>query len=392
MKVLVTAVLACFLCLQGLHAQDSTQVAKPKIAIFAPLYLDSAFDASNEYRYAKTVFPKFLNPGLEFYEGAQLALDSLAREGLALDVFVFDTRSQKESIEEQLEKPELSDVKLIIAHCSGNEVRLFAEAAAKRNIPVINTTIPNDGGVSNNPFFVVLNPTLRTQIEGVYKYVQKYHATKQVTVFRKKGMIEDQIKNLMDDYTKTTNSVALRIKYVDLIDSFNVNHLKAQLDSNRSTVVIAGTLDANFGRRLAQQLASISKSYPLTLIGMPTWDGIRDFTRPEFNGLEIIYANPFYNPKADKVSQDITAYFNNTMYARPSDMVFRGYEVTWKFARLLARYGDEISSNLGDKADIVFTEFDIQPVLERNSMTLQYFENKKLYFLRWQDGLIKGVN
>ncbi|MGN6294823.1 MAG: ABC transporter substrate-binding protein [Chitinophagaceae bacterium] len=392
MKILFSLVLACFACMPALHAQDSTVATKPKIAIFAPLYLDSAFDATNEYRYAKTVFPKFINPGLEFYEGAQLALDSLAKEGSALEVFVYDTRSAKESLEDQLKKPELADVKLIIAHCSSNEVRLFAEAALKRNIPVINTTIPNDGGVSGNPYFIVLNPTLRTQCEGIYKYIQKYYATRQVVVFRKKGVIEDQIKTLFDDYSKTTASVPLKLKYVDLIDSFTVNQLKAQLDSNRNTVCIAGTLDAAFGRRLAQQLASISKSYPMTLMGMPTWDGIRDFTKPEFNGLEIIYANPFYNPKSDKISQDITAFFNNTMYARPSDMVFRGYEVTWKFAKLLMRYGNDLASNLGDKANKVFTDFDIQPVLERNSMTLQYFENKKLYFLKWQDGLIKGVN
>ncbi len=392
MKVVFSLVLACLACFQSIHAQESTTVAKPKIAIFAPLYLDSAFDATNEYRYAKNVLPKFINPGLEFYEGAQLALDSLAREGAGMEVFVYDTRSAKESLEDQLKRAELADVKLIIAHCSSNEVRLFAEAAQKRNIPVINTTVPNDGGVSGNPYFVVLNPTLRTQVEGIYKYVQKYQATKQAIVFRKKGAIEDQIKSLLDEYTKTTSSVALKIKYVDLVDSFTVNQLKAQLDSNRSTVVISGTLDANFGKRLAQQLASISKSYPLSLIGMPTWDGVRDFARPEFNGLEIIYANPFYNSKSDKISQDISAYFNNTMYARPSDMVFRGYEVTWKFAKLLIRYGNDLASNLGDKSNKVFTEFDIQPVLDRSSMTLQYFENKKLYFLRWQDGLIKGVN
>src|SRR5688572_26892480 len=60
---------------------DTPLIVKHKIAIFAPLYLDSAFDGNNEYRYAKNSFPKFINPGLEFYEGAQLALDSLNKEG-----------------------------------------------------------------------------------------------------------------------------------------------------------------------------------------------------------------------------------------------------------------------------------------------------------------------
>ena len=66
--------------------------SKQKIAVFVPLYLDSAFDAYNTYRYDKN-FPKFINPGLEFYEGVQLALDSLTKEKVPLEVFVYDTRS-----------------------------------------------------------------------------------------------------------------------------------------------------------------------------------------------------------------------------------------------------------------------------------------------------------
>src|SRR4026207_1668170 len=70
-------------------AQNDTTIVKHKIAIFAPLYLDSAFDQSNEYKYAKNIFPKFINPGLEFYEGAQLALDSLNKEGAELEIFIY---------------------------------------------------------------------------------------------------------------------------------------------------------------------------------------------------------------------------------------------------------------------------------------------------------------
>ena len=63
----------------------------------------------------------------------------------------------------------------------------FAEMGMRKNIPVINVTVPNDGGTTNNPFFVVLNPTLKTQCEGIYRYIQKYYAIKPIVVFRKKG-------------------------------------------------------------------------------------------------------------------------------------------------------------------------------------------------------------
>ena len=383
--------IACCLLSITVSAQDSISIAKHRVAIFTPIYLDSAFDWNNEYRYANNILPKFINPGLEFYEGAQLALDSLNKESAPLEVFVYDTKSAKNSLTQQLEKAEADSIELIIAYCSAAEVKTIADAGLKRNIPVINVNLPNDGGVTGNPFFVLLNSTLKTQCEGIYKHIQKYYPLHKIIMFRKKGQLEDRIKSYFDDYTKNTASVPLKIKYIDLVDSFTVNQLKAQLDSNSQTLCIAGSLDENFGKRLTQQLASIRKQYPVTVMGMPTWDGIKDFSRPEYKNIEIIYATPFYNAKTDKVSMGISNFFNNKMYARPSDMVFRGYEVILKFAKLLLQYNKDIASNLSSKQPKIFTDFDIQPVFSKQNMTLDYFENKKLYFLKWQDGIIKGI-
>lgn len=390
MKKFILTLLLFISAFQLVQAQNGT--ARHRIAIFAPLYLDSAFNEMDEYRYAKNVFPKFINPGLEFYEGAQLALDSLNKEYAQLEVFVYDTRSVKESLAEQLNKPEMDSMALIIAHCNTSEVKLFADAGLKRNIPVINANLPNDGGTNGNPFFVLLNPTLRTQCEGIYRHIQKYYSLNPIIVFRKKGQLEDRIKLYFDEFGKNTVGVPLKMKYVDLTDSFTVNQLKPYLDTTNQTLCVAGSLDENFGRRLTQQLAYLKKQkYLSSVVGMPTWDNIKDFNKPEYKGLEITYSNPFYNAKLDKFSQSIINHFNNVMYARPSDMVFRGYEVTWKYARLLLQYGKDLSSNLSNKSHKVFTDFDIQPVVNKENMSLEYFENRKLYFLKWQDGVIKSI-
>jgi len=386
---ILSAIFCCLLQTTKVVAQ--TNEPRHKIAIFVPLYLDSAFDYNDEYRYSKNVFPKFINPGLEFYEGAQLALDSLNKEKAQLEVFVFDTKSIKETLTQQLNNADMEGIELIIANCSSAEVKIFAEAGLRKNIPVINVNLPNDGGAVANPFFVVLNPTLRTQCEGIYKHLQKYYSLDPIIIFRKKGQLEDRIKTYFDDFGKSTAAVPLKIKYVELTDSFTVNQLKPFLDTTNQTMCIAGSLDENFGKKLTQQLAALHKQkYLATVMGMPTWDGIA-FNKPEYKGIEIIYSTPFYNAKTDKASQSITRQFNKTLFARPSDMVFRGYEVTFRFARMLLQYGRDISSNLANKSTKVFTDFDIQPVLSKQNMTLDYFENKKLYFLKWQDGTLKGI-
>jgi hypothetical protein len=373
----------CFLSILS-----TAQTVKHRIAILAPLYLDSAFDDQGNYRYEKQ-FPKFINPGLEFYEGAQLALDTLAKEGAQVEAFVYDTRA-KESLAPQLEKIGNDSVELILAYTNQQESWNIANAAKAKKIPYINVNLPNDAGITDNPYFVMLNSTLQTHLDRLYKYVQRNYALDPVIVFRRKGQMEDIIKTSFEETGKSSPSV--KMKYVDLTDSFSVKQLMSKLDSTHHTVCIAGSLDENFGRRLCVQLASISKQYPLTLVGMPTFDNLtKDFTGPQYKGLEIVYSTPFYNPRTDKVSQDITNYFSTKMYARPSDMVMRGYEATWRFSKLLLEYGTAFPSNINHKAFNVFRELDIQPVISKQTTTLDYYENKRLFFVKWQDGIIKGA-
>src|SRR5450432_1054445 len=127
------------------HPSDS---AGYHIAVFLPLFLDSAFDAAGNYRFDQN-FPKYLNPGLEFYEGLELAADSLRKTGAPFDITVYDTRSSSRSLQQILEDPAFAKMQLIIGHVTVAELRLLANAARNMDIPFINVNFPNDGGVTN---------------------------------------------------------------------------------------------------------------------------------------------------------------------------------------------------------------------------------------------------
>src|ERR1700709_910556 len=114
---------ALMICAFLMSTKCFAQTAKHKIAIFAPLYLDSAFDGDNEYRYPKNVFPKFINPGLEFCEGVQLALDTLSFEGSELEVFFFDTKSISQTLSQQLDQAATDSVELILSYCGSSDIK-----------------------------------------------------------------------------------------------------------------------------------------------------------------------------------------------------------------------------------------------------------------------------
>src|SRR5450432_1087436 len=207
---------AVLLCRSN-HAAAQTDTAHKRytLAVFAPLYLDSAFDASGEYRYDK-YFPKFINPGLEFYEGVKLAADSLATENAALDIEVFDTRSASENLQQQLSSPAMEHAGLIIGHVTPAEARLLADAALKKNIPFINANLPNDAGISSNPSLVILNATLQTHCEGIYRFLQRNYSTSPVIIVRKKGVMEDRLQTYFSDAEKNTSGVRLKLKWLTM--------------------------------------------------------------------------------------------------------------------------------------------------------------------------------
>ena len=78
---------------------------------------------------------------------------------------------------------------------------------------------------------------------------------------------------------------------------------------------------------------------------------------------------------------------------RPGDMFFKGFEAMYHFSKLLVKHKATLINKLSDKDFKLFNDFDIQPVRSvKDSSLPDYLENKKLYFIRKTDGMLKSVN
>jgi hypothetical protein len=135
----------------------------------------------------------------------------------------------------------------------------------------------------------------------------------------------------------------------------------------------------------------------MKLLGMPTWDAISDFNAPAYTDMEIYYTTPFYINPADSLVISIQQYFKTRFYSRPSDMVYRGYETTLHFGQLLEANKGRLDGSVGERKFKVFNDFEIQPVFTNTgtqpgqTLTLQYLENKKLYFIKKVNGNVVAV-
>ena len=363
-----------------------------KIAIFAPLFLNDAFDGTS-YTPGKESIPKHMLPGLEFYNGVMMAIDSLATEVTKMEVNIYDTRQPENYLNNLLNGSELNNVSLMIgSFTSSEEVKRFGEQALKRNIPLISATYPNVGGINANPFFVLLNSSFQTHLLGIYKYLNTNYAGTNIIAFRKSGSTGDYIKNTFNDLNKNSKTTRVQIKWVELTENFLPKDVMNHLDSNATNnVVLVASPIESFGLKIVKTISGFD-AYRATAVGMPTWDGIRELNSKSCRNVDIVYSTPFHYMRSDNTESSFAKRYKTKFYSRPSDMVFRGYETTFHFGKLLAKYRNNIINNLSGNQYKIFNEFDIKPVKLRESNAVpDYLENKKLYFIRKQGGNTKAI-
>lgn len=357
---------------------------KSRIALFAPFYLDTLSNATGALLPGKAV-PAFVKPALEFYQGALLALDSLDKIGIDLDVQVFDTRDKSRSIYKIADSGLLNEVNLIIGAVSGGDYLDLATVAKEKGIPFVSASYPNDGGITGNPYVIIVNPKLNTHLQAIYNYVLKNHGTNNLLLMRRNVAADDRVSDVFKSLNKAGENSVLNIKSVVLNSPISPKAVEASLDSTRENVIICGSLDDAFGRTLLSTAIPLSAKYKLTIVGMPTWDGYPELNRSDIKNLPVVYSSSLFTQSANFA--DWVASFRRNygfkMYALPSELAYRGYELTFLFGNLLQAYGRDLIKNINDNKFRVFTDFDFRPIhWTKNSATPDYYENKRIYILK----------
>jgi ABC-type branched-subunit amino acid transport system substrate-binding protein len=353
------------------------------IALFSPLYLDSVFSNSTEI--PGRTLPRYVLPGLDFYEGVQLALDSLQLQGVKLNVTVYDSKARQNNPQTLLNNKSLDTTDLIIAAVGTPEIQELSNVAKLKEINLISATYPNDGGINSNPFLLITNSLLKTHCEALQQYLQDAFATKNILLFSRNTALEKHlVADFKADYEKTTSSKKSRLREVIWSDATTDAELTQYLLADRPNLCIITALDETSAKDLLRKLSVQMPNYPLQIFGMPTWD-IMKFKEPEFKGMQIYYTSPYFNDKTDAYSRYITDYFKRVYKSRPSDMAFKGFELTWYFVKQLSDKGVYFNGNIND-ASKVFSNFNYQPVyLKEGETAPDYFENKNIYIIQKGD-------
>ena len=385
-NILLLFVLFLFAGIQTLYAQATTLQKTYRVAIFAPLYLDSAF-TGYKLRSEKTL-PYFTIGGVDFVQGAEIALDTLSVNNHRVEAYIYDSKSFTKPILWLIQNKKLDNIDLIIGSVKEPEYNLLAKFAVQRKIPFVSATYPNDGRIRQNPFLMIENSTLKTHCEGIFNYIVQKHGTDNIYLVKKKN------DNRIDNYFKEINFVdgkpLLKIKTIMLDSSISSAGLRYLVDTTKTMVIIGASLDETFATKLADACYPIQKTNSLIFMGMPNWDGFRNWYKKDaYTDFPIHYTTPHYDEKVNAFSTYLEDKYFELYRIKPSDMATKGFESAYYFTSILINHPDSFMNYINDSTYSPLHNFIFRPVYHNSQVaTPDYYENKHLFIMQILNGEI----
>ena len=356
-----------------------------RVAIFAPLYLDSVFE-NGTLKNDKSI-PRFIVPGIDFVQGAMVAFDSMNLQGKKVEAHIFDVKANAKSVEWQINNKQLDSMDLIIGSVREPEYGHLARFAFQKDIPFVSATFPNSGGMRGNTRLLIVNPTLKSHVEAIYSYLLQKHGEDNIYLFKKKN------DNRIENYFSATNTVEgkelLKIKVIPLDSSVSTYGLRNLIDTSRQVVIIGASLEETFSSKLADAIYPIEKNNPLIYIGMPNWDGFTCwYNTSAYTGFPIRYTTPHYLAKNNIFKKYIQDKYFQLYNIEPSDMVEKGFGITYNFTSILIHHPEMFMQNINDTTYAPFHDFNFRPVSNGGNAQIDYYENKHLFIMQILNGEI----
>lgn len=371
------------------HAQiiSSPTPRTLKVAVLAPMYLDSTFSSgSND----DNSIPRYVMPGLEFIQGAEIAFDTLSAEGFKVEAHLIDSKSSFYSISWMIKYGRLDNMNLLIGSVKEPEYSQLATFAAQKKIPFISVTYPNSGGIRKDSFLTIVNSTLKAHCEGIYSYLVQKHGLDNIYLVKRKN--ENRIEDYFKEINQTEPKQLLRFKTISF-DEINADDLRRQIDTTKPVVLIGASLNETFALMLADAAYAIQKNNKLSLIGMPNWDGFRDlYKKSRYTDFPIRFTTPHWDDNNNEFSSFLGNEYFTKYRAKPGDMAYKGFEAAYYFTNILLHYPDNFIDHLNEDQFAAFHTFNFRPVYLSNPTYPDYFENKHLFIMQILNGQLVREN
>lgn len=321
---------------------------------------------------------------VEYYEGFLLAMDSLKRQNVSIDLHVYDSGDEKSSIASILSKPEMKKMDIIFGPLYQQHISPLVKFTADNEIRLVIPFTSKDNEVFRNPNVYLINTPQSYLYSEVYDKFGKQFPDANVILldgFTDKKDKEEFIRGLETDLVARGVPVSSVGQ-----DNLSVEVLKSMIRPGKSNIFIPTTAsDVALIKAIPQLklLVRDNPEYKIHLFGYPEWQTYTKDYLESFFELDTYFYSTFYTnnllPSAVSFINKYHMWYSKEMANRYPKFGMLGFDIGYFFLSGLARYGTELENNLPKMSPaFIQTGFNFERVNNWGG-----FINKKVFFVNF---------
>lgn len=374
-----------------------------KIALLLPFYLDensersyidsSEVDDQGEKimevieRDETWVFPQstFF---LDFMMGVRIALNSLKKEGISVELFCFDTEADTAVVREIVEMDNLWDMDLIIGPVYHHNLSIVGPYAIKYQIPLVSPLSSKGNLTESNPYLFQIAPSIDAEFEQLANYVSQYHGSNIVLIHSGDLREEERIftlkRNLFRYFAYRTFFDEVIFKEIIYNESFTandtINSIEHSLSKQVENLIIVPSGLETFTSEILASLHTLSQDYTITVLGYPTWIKFRNVELKYYYDLGVQIFTPFYIDYNNDRVKDFLRKYRKSFNTEPDQFSYawKGYDIAYYFISGLSRYGDHFLTCYKNHQPLLLeTDFEFNRVNSNGGYVNNHFRMLK---------------
>ncbi len=368
------------------------------IVVLLPFFLDDNLKKISSYRDSKDkMFIKKTKNFYELYEGMFLALQKLKRQGLNINLSVFDTKNDAKTVKDIMDGLNYPEVDLIIGPVYTENVRIASHYAKLNHVNLVSPLSKNIDLISNNPFIFQVIPSKEMQIRQTSEMLEKAQDSSIIIVHngteQEIKAIEIYKEKLLKSFYNTEQNNSTSIKVINF-NTGGEKNIEDALSVEDENVVIIPSNEEVFITRVIDRLDSVTDVYKIKLLGSPKWKNYQSINFHNLQSMSFQYISPIFKDYTNPELKDFLMNYRSAYETEPSDYSYEGYDILYYFANALRKYGRHFQFCLSS-ADIlpnrygIVLDFDFKRNNENGG-----FENNGIFILKYDENyrLINAKN
>ena len=320
---------------------------------------------------------------VEFYEGFLMAVDSLKKQGVSIDLYAYDTKGSSATTKNILAKKEMKDMDIIFGPAKTQNIDELAAFADKNNIRLVIPFTPKVDEVFNNPHIYQVNTPQSYLYSEVYEHFTRKFTDSNV-IFLNAGNGDTE----KDEFVKgmKTELKNKGIKYRDFIVTDNFYEITTVMDTLKNNVFIPTSGKSTALVKILPQLTQIRRerpNYQINLFGYPEWQTYTNDYLASFYEIGTYFYSSFYTnnlfPAAINFTHSYRRWYSKDMANIYPKYGMLGYDIAYFFLKGLSKYGNKLEENLSSiHVTPIQTGFKFERVNNWGG-----FINRKVFFVHF---------